>query len=381
MIYKKMPIYLDCNATTPIEPRVLDEVIKYMKDEYGNAGSRTHEYGTRAQKAVQLAREQVAKVVDSKKDEVIFTSGATESNNIAILGLCEYGLKKGHKHIISSHIEHKAVLEPLEHLKKKGFDITLLPCTPGGFVEAACIENALRDDTLLVSIMHVNNETGVIQPLDEICEVLLDHPAFFHTDAAQGFGKEMKMLKSNRIDLISISGHKIYAPKGVGALICRRRKYKRPPLSPLCFGGGQEKSLRPGTLPVQLIVGLGVASELAQKEWKKRAEKCSKFKNDLLETLASLNPTLHGDQSRTLPHVINLSFGNIDSEAIMIALKDVVAISNGSACTSNSYDPSHVLLAMGLSEDEAQTATRWSWCHKTDCKNLDILSHIQLLLE
>ena len=360
-----MTTYLDCNATTPIEPRVLDVVIKYMRDEYGNAGSRTHEFGTRAQQAVQMARVQVADVVGASKEEIIFTSGATESNNIALLGLAEHGHKTGRKHIISSQIEHKAVLEPLEHLKKNGFDITLLPSTTGGYVEAESVKEALREDTLLVSIMHVNNETGVIQPLDEICEVLRDHPAYFHTDAAQGFGKEMTMLTDKRIDLISINGHKIYAPKGIGALITRRRKYNRPPLTPLFFGGGQENGLRPGTLPVHLIVGLGKAAELAQNEWKKRAKKCRQFKDHLLESLATLELTIHGDQSRTLPHVLNLSFGDIDSEAVMLTLKDEVAISNGSACTSTSYEASHVLLSMGLTEDEAQTATRWSWYHKT----------------
>lgn len=364
------PVYLDCNATTPIDSRVREVVLRYMAEEFGNAGSRTHEYGSRAKKAVRKAREQVASVVAAKPEEVIFTSGATESNNIALLGLAEHGEKVGKKHIVSTKIEHKAVLEPLDALHAKGFNVTLVPPTRGGWVDPDVIKKELREDTILVSVMHVNNETGVLQPIQEIAQILSDHSAYFHIDAAQGFGKNIGPLRNPRIDLSSISGHKIYGPKGIGALVTRMREYKRPPLAPLTYGGGQEGGLRPGTLPVHLIAGLGEASELAEKEVDQRNEACRKFKDELLAGLAPLKPTIHGDAERTQPHVVNLSLPGLDSEAAMLALKDLVAISNGSACTSESYEPSHVLKAMGLSEEEVRGALRWSWCHRSkivDC--------------
>jgi cysteine desulfurase len=361
-----MTIYLDCNATSPIEPIVNEEVMKYLSLEFGNAGSRTHEYGTRAKQAVQKARDQIAEVVQAQRDEVIFTSGATESNNLAILGLAEYGQTTGKKHIISTMIEHKAVLEPLEVLGQRGFEISLLPPTSGGWIDPEKINRILRDDTLLVSCMHANNETGVLQPIGEIAQLLGEHPSFFHVDAAQGFGKDINGLRDSRIDLISISGHKIHAPKGVGALITRRRKFKRPPLKPLLYGGGQERGLRPGTLPVALIVGLGKAATLALKNTDKRAAKCYEFRQLVLQALTPLTPKIHGDQEKILPHVLNLSFPGLDSEAVMVALKDLIAVSNGSACTSQSYEPSHVLEAMQLPEEEIRGAIRISWCHMTE---------------
>ncbi|HEY0077871.1 MAG TPA: cysteine desulfurase DndA [Pyrinomonadaceae bacterium] len=361
-----MPIYLDCNATSPIEPKVGEEVIRYLKIEFGNAGSRTHEYGARANQAVQRARDQVAEVVSASREEVVFTSGATESNNLVVLGLAEFGEKTGHKHIVSTAIEHKAVLEPLEALSKRGFEVTLLPPTSEGWVDPDSVSNALRDDTLLVSIMHANNETGVVQPLTEIADGLASHSAYFHVDAAQGFGKDIKTLQNPRIDFISVSGHKIYGPKGIGALITRRRGYKRAPLSPLLFGGGQERGLRPGTLPVPLIVGLGLAAELALKNHSKREKACRALRDRALKALSPLSPLINGEEARTLPHVLNLSFPGLDSEAVMVALKDLVAVSNGSACTSHSYQPSHVLKAMGLSTERIEGAIRISWCHMTE---------------
>lgn len=361
-----MTIYLDCNATAPMEPAVSEEVMKYLTIEFGNAGSRTHEYGARAKQAVQKARDRIADVVQTQRDEVIFTSGATESNNLAILGLADHGEATGQKHIISNLIEHKAILEPLEVLGKRGFDITLLPPTQGGWVNPEEVEKALREDTLLVSCMHANNETGIVQPLREIAQRLGDHPAYFHTDAAQGFGKDIDSLRDPRIDLISISGHKIYGPKGIGALITRRRGFKRPPLNPLMFGGGQEKGLRPGTLPVALITGLGKAAELALKNANQRTAKCKSFRQQVLNAIAPLEPVFNGDQNRTLPHVLNISFSSLDSEAVIVALKNHIAISNGSACTSQSYDPSHVLEAMELKKEIIQSAIRISWCHMTN---------------
>ena len=232
-----MPVYLDCNATTPVDPEVERAFLHFVREEFGNAGSRTHEFGARAKQAVQRARDQVAAVVKCQREEVIFTSGATESNNLALLGLREHGEKSQRKHIVASAIEHKAVLEPLEHLARHGFEITLVNQNADGAVSVEAVNSALRPETLLVSVMHVNNETGIIQPIEGIAEVLIQHKAFFHVDAAQGFGKRIPDLQNPRIDLISISGHKVYAPKGIGALVIRRRGYERPSLTPLMFGG------------------------------------------------------------------------------------------------------------------------------------------------
>jgi cysteine desulfurase len=360
-----MTRYLDCNATTPMEIEVREAVLKYMTTEFGNAGSRTHEFGTRAKKAVQKARDQIAELLAAKREEVIFTSGATESNNLAILGLRDYN-KKHKKHIVSTQIEHKAVLEPLIEMEKLGFEVTLVPPNQAGWVEPSAIQEAIREDTLLVSVMHVNNETGVIQPIAEIAELLAEHEAFFHVDAAQGFGKEIATLRNPRIDMISASAHKIYGPKGIGALIMRRRGYQKVPLKPLMYGGGQERKLRPGTLAVPLIVGFGVAAALALKHSEERGRFCQGFREQLLKALVPLKPIIHGDLERCLPHVVNFSIAGVDSEAAMLALKGIVAISNGSACTSSSYTPSHVLKAMGLADDNIQGALRMSWCHLTE---------------
>ena len=361
-----MPVYLDCNATTPIDPQVRDAVVRYMTEEFGNAGSRTHEYGTRALQAVNRARDQVAAVVGARREEVVFTSGATESNNLAILGLREYARRTGRRHIVSTQIEHSAVLEPLEHLAQEGFTVTLIPPNSGGWVEPDAIARALRPDTLLISVMHVNNETGVIQPLDEIAKRLDGHPAFFHTDAAQGFGKELQLLRNERIELVSLSGHKLFAPKGVGALIVRRRGFERLPITPLLFGGGQERGLRPGTLPVHLIVGLGLAAELAVSHAAERRSKCVAFNQQVVSALHEVGASINGARDRALPHTLNFSLAGLDSEAVMVALRDLVAISNGSACTSRKYTRSHVLLAMGLSPSNVDGSLRMSWCHTTE---------------
>lgn len=363
------PVYLDCAATTPIDPRIADEVVHYLTVEYGNAGSRTHSYGQAAKERVQRARSQVAALVEAQPDEVIFTSGATESNNIAILGLAPEGERAGRRHIISTAIEHKAVLEPLQALASRGFDVTLLRPNEGGWIEPQQVIAALRPDTLLVSVMHVNNETGVVQPIEEIGLALAEHDAYFHVDAAQGYGKLIPALQQRRIDLLSVSGHKIYAPKGIGALVARRRRFNRPPLTPLMYGGGHERGLRSGTLPVALIAGLGAAAELAHREHGMRERFCKVFKRRLLESLAPLNPVINGDPSRAIPSIVNLSIPSrvgdtfVDSEAVMLALKEVVAISNGSACTSQTYAPSHVLTAMNLNVDRVQGALRFSWSH------------------
>jgi cysteine desulfurase len=359
------PIYLDCNATSPLDPEIRDVLMNFLTEEFGNEGSRSHAYGARAKQAVQRARDQVTAVVGAQRDEVVFTSGATESNNLAILGLAPAGTEQNRRHIITSAIEHKAVLEPCAQLAKAGFEVTILPASSDGVVELDALSRALRPDTLLVSVMQVNNETGIRQPLDDIAAMLAGHPAYFHTDASQGFGKDLAPLRNPRIDLISISGHKIHAPKGVGALVTRRRGYERPPLTPLQFGGGQERGLRPGTLPVALIAALGVAAEIAVRDHAARVQRCRQIRETALAALSGLNPRFSGDPSLVMDHVLNLAFPGLDSEALMVALKDLIAISNGSACTSSSYTPSHVLKAMGMTDDEANECVRISWCHLT----------------
>lgn len=368
------PIYLDCNATTPPDRRVCEVVRHWTEFEFGNAGSRTHEYGARAKQAVEQARDHVANLVGCTRQDVIFTSGATESNNLAILGLAPHGVTSGRKHVISTQIEHKSVLEPLEALRRRGFDVTLLPPTPGGWIEPDELRRALRPETLLVTIMHVNNETGVIQDMPAFAEVLADHPAYLHTDAAQSFGKAIPGLENPRVDMLSASAHKVYGPKGVGALVARGRGFKRPPLEPLTFGGGQERGLRPGTLPVPLVVGFGKACELARQEAPGRQKTCRRYKEELMAALSPLCPTVNGDPARTVTHTVNLSFEGVDSEALMVALKDELALSNGSACTSHSYSPSHVLSAMCLSDARLASAVRLSWCHETRKPDWEILT-------
>lgn len=359
-------VYLDCNATTPLEEEVRDVLLRYLTEEYGNEGSRTHDFGSRAKKAVTMARDQVASLVHAKREEILFTSGATESNNLAILGLRLAAEAAGKRHVITTQIEHKAVLEPIDELERKGFEVTrLAPSSESGWVGAEQVKAALRSDTYLVSVMHVNNETGIEQPIDAIAEVLQGHEAFLHTDAAQSFGKLIEPLQNPRLDLISISGHKVYAPKGIGALVMRRRGFSMPPLQPLMFGGGQERGLRPGTLPVPQIAALGVAALIARRDATARASRCREIKADAIDAFTSLDARFTGDLSRVMPHVLHLSIPGLDSEALMVALKDLIAISNGSACTSSRYTPSHVLRAMGFNDREASECVRVSWSHLT----------------
>lgn len=360
-----LPVYLDCNATTPLDPEVRAEILIYFDAEYGNAGSRTHKYGQAAQVRVNEARAQVASLVGAHGEEVIFTSGATESDNLAILGLADHGVDQNRRHIVSTLIEHKAVLEPLDWLGHQGFEVTLVPPTVGGWVDPYAVRAAVRPHTLLVSVMAANNETGVVQPITEIADLLSDSDVYFHVDAAQAFGKVPTLLSHPRIDLISVSGHKIYGPKGIGALIARRRGYKRTPLQPLMYGGGQERGLRPGTLPVPLVAGLGKAAELAARDHQVRAQRVASIRRATLQALERLQPHFNGDPTRSLATTVNFSIPGVDSEAAMVALKDTIAISNGSACTSQSYAASHVLTAMGLPGDLVRGALRLSWCHLT----------------
>jgi len=359
-----MTVYLDCNATAPLDPEVLEVVVAHLATP-GNAASRTHEYGVAALRAVQHARGQIAEVVAADRADVILTSGATEANNIAVLGLGPDALARGQRHVVTSTIEHKAVLEPVGVLASQGFEITFVPPLPSGELSADQVLAAVRDDTALVSIMHVNNETGVLQPLTRIADGLAGHQAVFHTDAAQGFGKELESLRHPRIDLISISGHKIYAPQGVGALIARQRSRWTRRLHPLLHGGGQESGLRPGTVPVALVAGLGQAAQSASRDQRKRLTHIQAFREQALAGLASLGFVDHCQGAPQLAHVLNGHIPGLDSEAAMVALKGVLAASNGSACTSSQYAPSHVLLSMGLDESALDGALRLSWSHLT----------------
>ena len=404
------PLYLDYNATTPLDPRVFEAMTPYFLEDFGNAGSRTHVFGQRAKEAVEAARKQVAAVLACRPEEVVFTSGATESNNLALLGLVRYGLETGRRHVLSTAIEHKAVLEPLDEMRRLGFEVELAPVIRSGYVEAETIRRLLRPDTLVVSVMHANNETGVLQPIEEIGELLAGTETFFHTDAAQTFGKEVASLQAAAWDFASVSGHKIYGPKGIGALAVRRgtvpsfagapaqrvgktgtvpltsreavsplppgegqgvraiahgtvpfKGARKRPLQPLLFGGGQERGLRPGTLPVPLVVGLGKAAELAGVEHAERRKAAAAVKARLLADLRGVAHQINGDPAHAQPHVLNISFPGVDSEALMLALRDEMAISNGSACTSAAYKPSHVLRAMGLADDAIALAVRISW--------------------
>jgi cysteine desulfurase len=359
-----MSLYLDCNATTPIEPRVLQAMIDCYQQNYGNAGS-PHEHGQRAKQAVHAARDKIASVVAARRHEVIFTSGATESNNLALLGLAAHGERTGKRHLVSTQIEHSAVLEPLAVLRRRGFEVTFVKPRPSGAVATEEVLAAVRPETLLVSVMHVNNEMGVCQPIAEIAERLTEAECLLHVDAAQGFGKQSEPLRHPRIDLISVSGHKIHGPQGVGALVARRRPAELPPLSPLQFGGGQELSLRPGTLPVPLIVGFGLAAELAESESAVRAAANMRLKEQLLAKLAVLSPRVHGAAELALPHVLNVSFPGFDADQVIQALWDVAAISDGSACTSVCATASHVLAAMEVPPPALDGAVRISWSHLT----------------
>ena len=358
-------IYFDTAATTPVDPRVGEEILQHLTVSAGNAGSRTHSFGRRARTAVEQARHLVASVVDAQRADVVFTSGATEANNLAILGLANHGRANNRRHIVSTAIEHHAVHEPLRVLVSRGFEVTLVPPTTAGQVPARDIAAAMRADTLLVSMMYVNNETGVIQPIDELGDHLEGHDAYFHVDAAQGYGKVLAPLRHPRIDLVSVSGHKIGAPQGVGALVVRRRAGDRAPLEPLMYGGGQERGLRPGTVPVALVAGLGKAAELALSEHHERAARCLEMRAMLLHGLAPLQPTLHAGEHAVVPHILNLSFAGLDAETVIEAWRDMVAISNGAACTSARYTCSHVLSAMKLPASQIEGAVRLSWQHDT----------------
>ena len=358
-----MSNYLDYNASTPIDPRVLDVMIDVFQSKYGNADSRTHEFGESARRIVEESRGSVAKLLNVNKDEVFFTSGATESDNISILGLQEYAEQTAKKHIITTAIEHKAVLEPLSVLETKGFEVTYIKPDKSGRINPDEVLSNVRDDTLLVSVMHTNNETGIIQPIDVIGEALDNTDVFFHVDAAQSFGKLVDELKNVKYSFLSASAYKMYGPQGIGTLILRKKKFKSPPVKSIMYGGSQEHGIRPGTIPTALVAGFGKACEIALSEYQSNLTKYQHIKKEIIELLDTLKVdyVINGDVEYSIPNTINISFNGVNSEALMLATKQYCSISNGSACNSHSYKPSHVLSAMGFDIERIESAVRISW--------------------
>ena len=350
-------IYFDYQATTPVDPRVLDKMLPFFKDVYGNPHSRNHPFGWEAEETVEIARENVSKIIGANPKEIIFTSGATESNNLAIKGLAEfYGDKKNH--VVTCVTEHKCVLESCRYLsEKKGFDVTYLPVKPDGLIDLEELDKSIKENTMLVSIMGVHNEIGVIQPLEEIGKICRKRGVFFHTDCAQAIGKIDLNVDKLNIDLMSISGHKIYAPKGVGALYVRRKPRVR--ISALMSGGGQERGMRSGTLSPALCVGLGEACRIYLNEMKTENEKIKKLRNMFLDGIRKhcSDIYLNGSETHRVPGNLNLSFAYIEGESLMMGIKNL-AVSSGSACTSASLEPSYVLKALGVQEELAHTSLR-----------------------
>lgn len=363
-----MATYLDFNASTPMDDKVLEIMIDTYKHHYGNADSRTHRFGENARKIVEDSRSIIANALSVNKNEVFFTSGATESNNIAILGLVEYANSIAKKHIISTTIEHKSVLEPLMVLRKNGFEITFIAPDESGRINPDDVIKEIRDDTLLVSVMHVNNETGIIQPVKEIGDFLKDKDILFHVDAAQSFGKIIDELKEINFDMLSICAHKMYGPQGIGALVLRRKKYQLPPIKPIMFGGGQEHGFSPGTLSTALIAGFGKACELAVQNKKENSDHYASSKTKILSILdeSGVKYAVNGVQDYCISNTINISFEGVNSEAAMLATNQFCGVSNGSACSSNGYGSSYVLKSMGLPQSRISSAIRISWGTKSN---------------
>ncbi len=350
------PIYLDYQATTPMDPRVLEAMLPYFTVKFGNPHSRSHAYGWEAEEGVEKARAQIASIIGADEKEVIFTSGATESNNLAIKGVAEfYGERKNH--IVTTVTEHKCVLDTCRHLEQKGFKVTYLPVQQNGVIDLELLRATVTDKTCLVSIMAVNNEIGVIQPLKEIGAICREKGAFFHTDAAQAVGKIKIDVEDMKIDLMSISGHKIYGPKGIGALYVRRRPRVR--LVAQINGGAQERGMRSGTLPTPLCVGLGEACAIAQKEMPAEAERLRALRDRFYNAIKARLPEiyLNGDAEQRIPGNLNISFAYVEGESLMMGIKGL-SVSSGSACTSASLEPSYVLRALGVNEEMAHTSLR-----------------------
>ena len=351
-------IYLDNQATTPLDPEVFSAMSPWFTEKFGNASSRNHTYGWEAEEAVEIARESVAAIIGSLPKEIIFTSGATEANNIALQGVAKNYQNQG-RHIITLKTEHKAVIDVCQHLSEDGFDITYLPVDKDGILNVNKFEDAIRDDTILASVMHVNNEIGVIQPIKELGAICKNKNVIFHVDAAQSVGKIPLNIDDMGIDLLSISAHKFYGPKGVGALYIRR-KDPRVQLQPVMFGGGHERGVRSGTLPVPNIVGMGRACNLAADVMSEENLKITTLCDALLQGIRDENPKtlVNGSMEKRVAGNLNMSFPGVNNEAIIAAIPEI-AISSGSACTTSTMEPSHVLLALGMSKEEAYSSLRF----------------------
>jgi cysteine desulfurase len=373
----KTPIYLDYAATCPVDPRVVDAMLPYFTNAYGNAASRTHAFGWAAEEAVENAREEIAKTLGADGKEITFTSGATESDNLALKGAVEYLGEQG-KHVVSLVTEHKAILDTCKHIERMGGSVTLLPVDKDGLVTPEQVAEAIRPDTVIVSVMLANNETGVIQPIAEIGKVCREKKVLFHTDAVQAFGKIPIDVDAMNIDMMSLSAHKIYGPKGVGALYVRRRK-PRVRIAPQIHGGGHERGNRSGTLNVPGIVGFGAAAKIAREEMPEESRRIQGLRDYLKGRIRDEIPHVHlnGYEAHMLPGHLNISFAYIEGESLLMALKDV-ALSSGSACTSASLEPSYVLRAMGLDDEMAHSSLRMTIGRFTQKEELD---HVADLLK
>lgn len=354
----RFPIYLDNNATTPVDPRVLEAMIPYFTQNFGNAASRSHEFGWRAEEAVELAREQVANLIGASAKEIIFTSGATESDNLALLGVAEMYKDKGN-HVITSTTEHKAVLDSCKYLEKSGYEVTYLPVDKYGMVNPQDVRNAITDKTVLISIMYGNNEIGTLNPIAEIGKIAKEKGVIFHTDAVQAVGKVPVNVEAMGIDLLSISAHKMYGPKGIGALYVRR-KNPRVRLAEQIHGGGHERGMRSGTLNVPSIVGLGKACEVSMLSLEEESKRLIRLRDKMFKAITDACPEvyLNGHPTARLPGNLNLSFAYIEGESMIMGMKEL-AVSSGSACTSASLEPSYVLKAIGVGEELAHTSIRF----------------------
>ncbi len=373
--------YLDFCATTPVEPEVAEVVMRHMINDFGNSGSRTHQMGNDAKKAVESARRGVAGALGFEPAEIVFTSGATEANNLAILGLADYGRRSGRTHIVTTQIEHKSVLEPCRYLEANGFSVTWVPPGIDGAVAVEGILDAVRDNTLLVSVMHANNETGAIQPIERLIGVLPERGILIHVDAAQSFGKIPDWSCLRGADLVSISGHKIGAPKGIGALAVNRKRQVHRYLQPLMYGGGQELGLRPGTVAVPLVAGLGVASKRRADSAAAEYLQCRELKATLLQSLGARGFSAIGTTVDCLANCVCVDFSPVDAETLFVALRDSHCVSNGSACTSSTRARSHVLSAMGLRDSTIDCSIRLSWQHNTPIAALErLLDAVSLLI-
>ena len=364
------PIYMDYAATTPVDPRVAEKMMQYLTPdgEFGNPASRSHAYGWHAEEGVELARKQVAELVNANPKEIIWTSGATESDNLAIKGAAHFYSKKG-KHIITSKTEHKAVLDTCRQLEREGFEVTYMDPEPTGLIDLDKLQAAIREDTILVSIMHVNNEIGVIQDIEAIGEITRERGIIFHVDAAQSAGKVPIDLEKLKVDLMSFSGHKIYGPKGVGALFVRRKPRVR--LEAQMHGGGHERGMRSGTLATHQIVGMGEAFRIAKEQMEEDNQRITQLRDKLYSSLQDIEELyLNGDIDHQVPNILNVSFNFVEGESLIMALKGI-AVSSGSACTSASLEPSYVLRALGRNDELAHSSIRFSIGRFTKEEDID----------